>query len=49
MSPHEHGVCVGVLVHGGFQAARQIFFESSIFDDGDAERIKVPQHALALD
>lgn len=48
MSAHEHGIGVGVLIHRSFEATGQILLKGSVLNDGDAQSIKEPEHALAL-
>lgn len=48
MSPHEHRIGVGVLVHRCLQTFRQVLLVWGVLNDRDAQSVVVVQVALAL-
>ena len=46
MSSDKDRIGIGILIHGTFQAPRQVFLKSSILDNGDPQSIRISQHSL---
>lgn len=48
MSSDKNRIGIRVLIHRSFQTSRQVFLERSIFDNGNPQCIRIPQHSLIL-